>query len=145
MIRQTISWIFLENNEYQGPHQAIRQSGNHSRVTRQKSTAGGVENTARVKNGPLRRDTRLRAPRKRVIQILYSIMQINMRRIKLSLEFVGRGEEKGGVGEPFGEIFMFLRKQKSAGANLSRSLLGVSSLESDSPAVSPLLFGSPMP
>lgn len=41
-----------------------------------------------------RRDTRFCAPRKHVIQILYSIMQINVRRIKLSLRFVQTVEKE---------------------------------------------------
>lgn len=48
----------------------------------------------------LQRDTRLRTPRKRIIQILYSIMQINVRRIKLSLAFEWQrdGVKRGARG-----------------------------------------------
>lgn len=48
-----------------------------------------------------------------------------MRRIKLSLEFVGWWGRRRGTDRSGGTIFMFLRKQKSAGANLSLSLLNL--------------------
>lgn len=78
----------------------------------------------------LQRDTRLRAPRKRVIQILYSIMQINMRRIKLSLEFVGRwGKRRMEERDRSRERFLCFFGNKSLPAPIYLFLSLISSLE----------------
>lgn len=89
----------------------------------------------------LQQDTRLHAPRKRIIQILYSIMQINMRRIKLSLEFVGRWGKRRGTDRSRGWFLCFFGN-KSLPAPIYLFLSLISSLESP---VTPPFFGSLMP
>lgn len=125
IIHQTISQISLENNEYQDPHQAIRQS-----FPREKAEIDRGWKYDESEGQLLRRDIRLRALQKRVIQILYSIMQINMRCIKLSLEFVGWWRKK--EGDRSGERFLCFFGNKSLPAPIYLFLSLVSSLESES-------------